>query len=110
MKVRFSIRDILLTTLIVGLALGWYLDRRQLDQRYQANTASLITVKQINTSGNGVPFRAKMNAYMSKHNSQSPPTDKDDVADLFHDYRDVLILMTKYIVQGQLTLERIEVK
>lgn len=55
MNPRFSIRDILLTTLIIGLALGWTLDRwrrtksyegkiADLNQRYQANTASLKNV------------------------------------------------------------------
>jgi hypothetical protein len=41
MKPRFSIANLLLFTAIVGLILGWILDSRQLNQRYQANTASL---------------------------------------------------------------------
>jgi hypothetical protein len=44
MHIRFSIRDILLLTAVVGLIIGWTLDRTQLNIRYQANTASLKTV------------------------------------------------------------------
>ncbi len=44
MKVRFSISNLLLLTAIVGIVIAWYLDRTQLNKKYQANTASLKTV------------------------------------------------------------------
>ena len=31
---KFSIRDLLLLTVIVALAVGWWIDRRQLQRRY----------------------------------------------------------------------------
>jgi len=33
---RFTIRDVLWLTLVVGLAVGWGLDRRRLEERYEA--------------------------------------------------------------------------
>jgi hypothetical protein len=44
MKVRFSISNLLLLTALVGVLVAWYLDHRQLSQRYQANTDSLTWI------------------------------------------------------------------
>jgi hypothetical protein len=37
---QFSIRDLLMFVLIVGLALGWWLDRRQAASRFQLSTTT----------------------------------------------------------------------
>ena len=44
MNPRFTIAHILLFTAIVGLIIGWILDRTQLNKRYQANTELLQKV------------------------------------------------------------------
>ena len=62
---RFSIRDILLTTLIVGLALGWYLDRTQLNRKCKANRQSLdaVLVHEHSISQLGVDLRRLSDKY-----------------------------------------------
>ena len=44
MKPRFSISNLLLLTALIATVLGWYLDRTQLSQKYQVNTALLTSI------------------------------------------------------------------
>jgi hypothetical protein len=41
MKPRFSISNLLLLTALIAMALGWYLDRTLLNEKYQATSATL---------------------------------------------------------------------
>ena len=44
MTPRFSLANMLLAITLICVCIAWYLDRTQLNKRYQANTASLKAV------------------------------------------------------------------
>jgi len=45
MRLRFSIRDCLLVTAIVGLSLGWWIDRQRIAEQCQAAVAAAAQEK-----------------------------------------------------------------
>ena len=47
MRFRFSIRDLLWLTLVVGMAVGWYLDRQQLTNKLTMFNHRMITTGQM---------------------------------------------------------------
>ena len=47
---KFSIRDLLLTTFIVALAVAWWLDRRCLISAYQSNDGLMMRLRDENSS------------------------------------------------------------
>ena len=46
MRLRFSIRDCLLVTAIVGLALGWWVDRQRLIREHQSTREALLAMRE----------------------------------------------------------------
>lgn len=44
MRLRFSISNLLLLTAIVGIVIAWWIDRSQLDKKYQANRDTLYSI------------------------------------------------------------------
>ena len=42
MPLRFTIRDLLWLTVVVGMGIGWWVDRRQSDRKYQVGQEFLV--------------------------------------------------------------------
>jgi hypothetical protein len=71
MKIQFSIRDILLMTVIAAISVGWWLDHRSLVNRYKSTNSSNqlvmvypitsadpnVVLKVLQTTLTGEPFR-----------------------------------------------------
>jgi hypothetical protein len=52
MRFRFTIRDLLWLTLVIGLVIGWVLDRRMHDWRFEALDQSTSVVNMRILQGN----------------------------------------------------------
>jgi hypothetical protein len=57
MQLRFSVRDLLLVTAIVALAVGWWLDHKEQIGRYEALLGPKIEVYRISTADPNVVLK-----------------------------------------------------
>ena len=76
---KFSIRDLLLVTVIVALVLGWWLDRTRLAQNAGRYKESLMKMRRMGFSGNdlfGQEMQAELNATWEAESARKPVTKK----------------------------------
>src|SRR5262245_51642272 len=75
MRFRFSIRDLLLMTVIVGLATGWWLDHRRLTAPPPVKPTRLATTRTWTPAGPTIqnPWM-NLGGYIPPHLRTEPPT------------------------------------
>ena len=73
---KFSIRDLLLLTLIVALAVGWWLDHQRRESDFKAMREELNRRQQVEQAEAWIMSHQSLGAMT---NTKLPPTSRDDL-------------------------------